>query len=293
MSFGPQGVSIVVVIDFAWSDLKQSLLDLLGQSTVAGGAITRKLPHRHPTFPWAVCRRVGNVEGVGWKGKEPKVRAGGATSEYHIARVTASYENVPWRMLEDNQTLREWDRWVIYNQQTSVEYLTREKAGMVWIEGPQSIAGGNARNEPFIGPQGQLLPKTALQWQWMEVPFQAVFNSDNRPANIDAGVGKVNSVEFAGYSAETLLLESAAITFTPRPLDLSDPEDWVKGRPAVYCNVTFNMKRFNPPHGGATLGWNLDPDPVRLNWYKTAFSSDLTRGKFETYPFATLFTPVG
>jgi len=284
MTFGPQGASVTVVIDVNWDDLQTALVQLLGISKKSGIGIDRQLPMRHPTFPWLVATRVVRVEGVRFRGFDAKVLAGGAYAAYDIARISVSFEPPLYRMLP-NGPGGEWNRWVEYRHNPATEFVVREKGQMVWND----VALGVQNGKSFTAPIGYPLAKTRLQWVWHQVPMDGLFDANNRMPQIENGIGLVNSAAFAGYPAETLLLEGVAPEPQPLPIDAVGDGFWRRGLPPVYYKVTFHMIHFDPPNGGATVGWNLEPYHNGL-WYRAGHLSDPATGKFFTYNFPNLFT---
>lgn len=144
---------------------------------------------------WLFADRIVRTQGVGWKGVSGG--ANGRSSEYDMAYLTVQYSVPPFEVKE--AVAKEHERFVIRSAVPNPEFIGREKGQYVWKAGTPHMTG----ERDFDAPVPTLNCKTKHIWKWMYVPPR-VMNSVGVPTNIDAGVGKVNHADWAGFTKSLL-----------------------------------------------------------------------------------------
>jgi len=283
---GP-GMILAHTYQTPWPNRFNHIKDALGWSLRNGNRMHRKLPWQHPHKSSLRATRLVGFEGVHFTGHSGNPVSGDNT-DYDIARLTYSFEQLPYKLREDGEIGGEWQRYVINRQKPHSEFLSREGFEWRYVEGPFN---GNV----FPGRGGVPVTRKRLHWVWVQVPAAYLLDANGDAANLDAGLNKINSQPFAGYPAQTLLFEDYDLEPRMDPTDADQAA--ADGDVAATFDVILHITYFNPKQGGANAGWNNDPG-LDWNWYLThAFTPgnppvDSGNPKFQTYAFALLFAAV-
>lgn len=264
-------------------------------------SLQRNLPWRHPKWSQLWCTRISQVQGLQWTGKklEPVpafdkagIIIGSPASEYTLALLSLQFERPNYVVLSDDQITegQEYRRYLDRYWQTSIQMLSREGSAFKWAEGNLNTdTPAGPRPGFFKGSVGQKLAHHKIKRTWYQLPEQAIYDANGFPAILARYAGCVNSIDFLGFPAGTLLMEPADIT--PQPLQLP-PElmQLFSEGVQLQCNVTFNFDYFDPPlgTGATTRGHNTMPWSGDGKWYKvTSQIGNYT--PFVTKDFYSLF----
>lgn len=275
-SFGVGVSQISQQYDIKGTDLVQFCTDVLGYAVKAGSKIHRQIPSCHPSFPYMYASRITGIEGLAPIGNFGSIA--GTDSKYKSYRVTIVYETPPYRIARDAQVAFEWERYTIPRIESSAEFIQRQDGSMLY-------ESGTLANKP-VGKGGvpMRLVKEKISIEWVQVPddglfTQGGFDYGGRPAKIENGLGKVNSAEWHGYPAGTLLFDSwdpqaQTMPILPVQLGTTQPRAW---------NATLNFIYFE-------FGHNYVPAPTGGGWVRVyAKGSAPPKYLYDSYNFNLLF----
>lgn len=221
-----------------WADRFDFVQTMIGYSDLMDGAtsyVTRVLPQPFPALtrankkPWLWARQLQSCRGMGLIGASPKFEPASWAGNYEQARVTLTYESVPYPVYSDDQVRNpatgypdesQLYRYVSRQYQPSSEYLTFPRGAYKWCTAPVV---------PVDSSNGRVVAFLEVTYTWHEVP--------GVPAAVFTHVGCVNSATFDNAAAETLLLVGAAIK----------PYRNIVG--ARVYDVEYKKRFFNPSAG--------------------------------------------
>jgi hypothetical protein len=161
----------------------------------------------------------------------------------------------------------------------------------------------------------------SIEFTWYSVPNNFLFNRYGRAPHIDAGLSCVNSVDWNGYAAGTLLFEGwryEPVMAPVTPSLVNDPTiaNTEQSTLPRMWNVVFSFKYFDPPRDPLMVsdtvtypptfknrGHNLAPNvsknltlaggvPTQIYWYPVIVAAIPTASPYTGYSFETLFTAV-
>lgn len=294
-TWGRDNSRITVIYKIAWADRFVARALLLGETrreeiTIAGPIVVPYLTRNPLPHQWIeaeadnlYCTAITNTEGL-----VPQTQP----TCYQQAMITCNYEQLPFDVMDDagvttggfpdEATLL---RWVEFGDRHSTGRLIKAYGlGAVFCNQPDAalpnpaIAAGAADpNRPVMN--GQLYPiyEDTIPYVWHQVPIAYA------PFTVAADMqNKMNSVEFDGYPARTLLYMGY------RPVRTRLPQVWDGAFPdltrAVNIQYEFKYQR---------NGWDKMPDPIQMmRWYPVRMSRDLAKTMLEEDDFANLFRPL-
>lgn len=264
---------------------------VLGYARKNGTTIRRSLPARHPLLPWCWASSVGWEGGFGPTGKREALD--GVTASFKYLQCRVNYEAPPYAILADG--VPEYLRFVVLTSEPNSEFLTRRYGSYRWPAGTPNLTS-------YVLAEGipQLLIKERLVFTWIQVPDDGFFTNGGQaypgavPQKAIDGLGKVNSAEFYGYPAGTLLLEGFRLTPVAMPILPSIiGKDNFDGYPQRAWNVDYYVTLFNPPPADTNKrGHNLFPHPTQPEWYRIHKKGGAdTEGfwRYQTYDYTKLF----
>lgn len=274
--------------------------------------LRRLLPAAHPVFPYMVCTRIDNWQGVGPRGKATSLsrlplstvikNVPTYTSVYKTLRINATYTMPKYKVDVDPKYGDEIVRYFWREQSPSANLITLDKGTMVFAEGGIGVLG-----KTFTAPgYGQPEVMQNFSYYWSHVP-EDYFNTEttytaNGIAITDIGLPIrfvqalqcVNQTEFLGFKPGTLLMEPYEYERFRMPLEFTDviPRFWVR--------MKINLKYFNPEY--ITNGENPRQHfghltaPVGMNGYAffvtTNTATGVSKPRFPSYDFNSLFYPL-
>jgi len=208
-------------------------------------------------------------------------------ASYGQCWMTVRFNQRPYFLYEDDEPEfialgSELYRYVERTEEPSLEVLMSDSGGvMFWAE---TNTDGPTVGSHFPGQIGELIQKKTINLLWREVAMSFTHDSDGNPTKIESCVGRVNSTEFLGYPAGTLLFQPPKFDKRMYPFYSDD------GR-AFYHNILIQLSHFDPPPGAASplaRGHQLFPwrggssesgsAGSGPGWY-TAYRGDGTSGK--------------
>lgn len=296
ISLGAGESRAVMKIAVLWEDLDEAIRQIIGyaRKVIGTTALERHVPMRHPRWYWMRAEQISAIQGLSWNGKE--VPFGSPISAYKVAVLTVLFKTPNYAVRRDSEMGAdgEWMRFVEKNRKSSVEFLMPERGTLKFVEGPASIL-----NKEFRGNRGQINMRTRLTWRWVGVPDDGLFTLGGSerggvPSRIDSAVGRVNSTEFAGYPAGTLLCEAPEFKPVMYPVHPGYvmAKDFIWDVPRMW-DVTLVFVHFDPPYdaaGGFTSrGHNLCPAPVSKFWYKAGTAGSTSYPLYDSTEFADIF----
>ena len=241
---------------------------ILGYHRVVNDKLRRVLPARHPreTHMWA--ERITEVRGVRFDGKEVHVEQIQATAKYTKALLTVQFETPDYAVLEDNDVANEWERYVSRQREPKEDVILQNKGNMTFVEGTGSDGQPTAGTTQFPRTIVVIEAKTNLRVTWHEVPEEFVLDADGKYPALDNAAGSVNSAEFLGYPAGTLLFRPPRVERFRQTVNLRDPKAF-----NFLLKIELNLQFFDPPQGNGSAGirgHNLKPWIDRQCYYATA-----------------------
>lgn len=296
--------------------------EVLGRAEAAGdGRIHRELPLAHPEYPWLFATGLQN-EGISFLDKvdsEPGYEAQpvGAYAIYSRYRIRIDYVSRPYLVLGDDSipfitiyyytragtstsksVPAEWWRFTDYDIIPAAEFLTASQGTYTFDRSDEAPPHGNT----VPGEIKLLQNKKVIKFKWFQVPYSYVSSDANY---LDGGLGKVNQLDWYGWSKGTLLFLSYSMRRYTPPNPGTDPWDGGVIANTKLCDIEFNFLYFNPGEltGGAaptppdnashiTAGHNLQPWSAGANnGYYYAKADPLLENTpvFESYPFQLFF----
>lgn len=273
-----------------WTRLKACVQYLLGyaytSSAETGYKLKRVTPAYHPIWTWLYCTQITEVRGFGPDGADVAPYTDSFTpGKYEKFKVTAVFEQLPFKVKEDSQVTTEDQRFF--------ETLCKPYTELVVVEGGQLLWAANASTPTFNGkpvsaPSIRVRQeKTAVDMIWHDVPYDFIADQYDIPTKLLAMQKKVNLTAWRGFLPGTLLCEDVIIEKGNMPIASDVFDDLL-----FSARVTFKMIWYDPPFGtGETKrGWNLFPRVGDGKYYYavTATGDPL----FQSYEFANAFTSV-
>jgi hypothetical protein len=274
-------VTMPVTIDD--SVLTKAIPTLLGWARRgAGGKIQRQIPFAHPRWPWLYCAHISSVKPKGYVGQRTQGPLGlfvGAGSQLDSSAVRTElmgvWESLPYTVLKDAQAATEDLRYVDRRPgKPATELITVKGTEWVWDDAASPLNGNKVEAVVDFGIKRCC---EIIQWVWHIVPV-AYVSSDggNTFTNIKACVNTLNNADVWGFTAGTLLFESADTEPQTMPIDprlvlfgINNPG----ANPPRALKITVNFKKFDlgALTPSANKGWNTLRGPDN-GWYniKTA-----------------------
>jgi hypothetical protein len=294
---------ITRVVECPWADsanFRQEMMgwaeSLSGFSTVAGtpGILSRHLPDPHPFYENTWCNGCTMLNGIGKAIIDPinggfdflnlrqdqidqttcwlKSPLTQATAPTGYARFSLTYGRRFYPVLPDGSGGDEHDRFVEKTDQPTAEHMFLPGRALKFSDS-NGVAGDRW---PL-----RVLSKS-LVWKWHEVPANPMTGdlTDGLRGNIDAALGCVNSMTFAGKPAGTLLFDAGP-----------DRERLVMADNNYGNNLTYKFL-YRPQ------GWNmkyraaLNPPlafTAPVGWYPVVTNDTAAVPPYGSVDFATLF----
>ncbi len=269
-AFSLESGEATVVVQMAWGKVRSFLRYALGFSYADAGApwrLRRENPVFHPRYPWLTATTVT----FSAKAPEPNATDDGTftagiypdaqnVAEYQIVYATVRFTDRPWSFLEDDEMvasgadgatayLLEPTRNTYFNPAPTVEIISAEGLNNI------SFANGTPaypdRTAAIPAPFGTLMSKCNLAFRWMWVPNEYVSGPSPlafTPKWIEDCTGCVNSADFLGYPAGTLLLQAPSYERFRFPMAVAGGGSNKTG--FFGWNITLNMQFFDPNAGG-------------------------------------------
>jgi hypothetical protein len=321
--------SASMLIRVPWRKRVSALCLTVGVSRVNGTKIERWLPVRHPYYPWLWCSSVAVRKDEIFDGmydsENPNPRylpegdlndnftaraylerieppAEGSLPAYAVYGSTVlelQFRALPYRvesdeknriLVEDGGFVPEWERF------TSVENESIDPKVLHASPGSYKFAEGAPNGKLFPGEINLIEGYSNIQMTWHQVPEEYLcsnfYEAMTYPNKLAEAVGTVNSTEFMGCPAGTLLYMGYS-----RKRYVSPLQNMVNLRPEnyFYNDVTLNFSRFDPLPGEANplrRGHLLKPYRQNFKYYtvKNASGDNGTRKyTYREYEFRTLF----
>ncbi len=326
-SWASDSSQVSMTIDIYWTDRAQARREILGYSKRVGTLLSRQLPMRHPFWDWMYATKISSARGLAFQDKY--IGPGGPTSSYAFERLTIVFSALPFDVLSDQQISSkagEWNRFVIKTRRVNTEFAASDRSQFMYstlagaISGPYDgksgpfnvyTAGSAPTSQPlFKGSVGIKISKVNLQWKWMYVADNFIFNNERSAAKIEPCIGCVNSdtaldsSDGGGYSAGTLLLDSVEFEPVIAPCSPTVMGLAAAGVPPRMWNVLFNLIYFNPPkdsdwtttkYGHLLVPGNANPNGY---WYPAESVGPYNDGAvtgspiYQSRTFSTMFTAV-
>jgi hypothetical protein len=165
--------------------------------------IRRVTPHNYQPVGavggWLYATQVERIEGIG-----VSVNEGDDVAEYEFARVTVIYESLTYDVKEDNEIHQtdgapdesRMERFVTRTTEPTAEFITLPQGAYKW----------KGTTLPVVGSHGRIISALNLTYTWHQVP--------RIPPSVKTSklIGCVNSAEFDGYPAGTLLVTAVELT---------------------------------------------------------------------------------
>jgi hypothetical protein len=178
-----------------WTEHQRFLDDLLGYATWDGSSATlnRVIPERHPKYDFFFASDYV-VDPFG----QPSQGSDGVT-DWGLAQIETTFKANTYAVSEDHEITTELDRYVTYEYDASVDYLT--------IPGLMKFCTAIAGMRPVLNSTpGRRIPQTQITLTWLQVPADPTdpFRSptDNAVGNC---IGTLNNASFLGRPKGTLL----------------------------------------------------------------------------------------
>ena len=298
--FGSNKSQSVMIFDIELQqvegEMERLVKDLLGYSEVDPNApswMRRWLPARHPMLPFLSCVHA-KIKGLG-KGQ----RQAGFFGDYQFPnngvgvpnyRVTATFQTLPWNVLSEeditngNGERQEWLRYVEMVDDPQLDFIQLERGEMYFAEGEGFDAQNPANAVDLTNPrtavrQGWSIRNSTRQIRmvWRQVPYDGIYNPSTYELNnkITDGIGKVNSEDWFGFPAGTLLALEPKITRKIQPVSEGQIAlGQFPGEPVRSLDIEYVFAFADPPYDPdatsfppagpvqPTRGWNIVPTPL-------------------------------
>lgn len=299
--FSKEKADAILVGQIPSSRRQQFRRDTMGYAyTDSTHKLYRVNPVRHPEID--DCHAVGiSLHRKGIRGNDALISGGRTwpklenprpqgsiryTTNYQLADATIRFGQIPYDVIDDadmfyldgTTPLEEYWRNVDWAHDVKPEVSTLNSETdrqLIFAEGATPPLG-----TAFPGRAIEYVCKTSLAWRWYDVPEEYLFQGvDGEPVKIQEALGRVNSVDFAGYVAGTLLLLGVQLVKFQYPWRFFDPVYTTRSVPAFGYHVTFFVSQFDPTPAVATTtvpgtplarGHNLQP-------YRTVVAGTKTR----------------
>jgi len=253
------------------------------------------------------------------KPKEASVRPLGSipyTAKYQKSEATIRLTQTPYPVVDDSDMtyiiggapIPEYYRNVDWAHDVKEDVSTLNAEAdrqLIFAEGYPSTT---TPPSSFSGRAVEYICKSALSWRWYDVPEEYLFaGDDGEPVKIQNCLGRVNSVDFYGYVAGTLLLLGVQMIKFQYPWRFFDSLYPTRSTPAFGYHVTFLVSQFDPVPGVTTTstpgvplarGHNLMPyrqvvTGTSTRWYLATFGGSPTGQRLiPGADFAQMFTHV-
>lgn len=312
----------------AWAGETSLEGELLGNTIVRNGRLSRVPPWRHPLKPWLVATDISTIEPQKWKSKN-KTGSYGPYSDHDRVLLTIVFQAPPAPMLsdEDFQTnyssganAGEYSRYTVKEEFPILQVGSRQGSSFVYTEGTVAgaasgvgpvayKAGVNNQPSEFPGPIPILLPKSTVKVTWFQVPPTFIVDPNTgRALNFYRCLGKVNGATTTtngtvyqawwGHAPGTMLLKSWELIKDPSPYLIKGLPTW---GPQYYYRVVFTFDCYDPPidtlAGNSTRGHLTAPwpfSPTGLSYaIKSRPNADGTQAPpYQSADMGTLFSQV-
>jgi hypothetical protein len=296
--------------------LRSAVRFFLGYSeadTSAPWRLRRELPNWDPELPWLFAHSVSAGPVVlkpneDNPDEEPYLNSPFATdgqryTSYKWRLLTVKYRAFKgckfWPDSSIEAATDEYKRFVIASISGKIEALSADGvSNLIFAEtgtgGPSLTPPGT----PFPAPLTVLLPKATITLEWLNVDRAYISNNPNIlfPTKLFACMGTVNSAEFMGFEAGTLLCQPPEIIENPSPV-ASDTAADVEYDPLTNVNVRFHFDYFKPEAGATspvTQGHNLMAWRQNQKFYLATRdgTTDLAKAFLRYTEFKNMFTHV-
>ncbi len=212
---------ITRVVDCAWEDSDQFILECVGWCENNAGSLERHLPEPHPFYPNMWCVAADLVEGMGVPIIDEEngffdfydlVRGdivpatglidSGSSPASGRARFVLTYKRLPFGVFADEEVTTEFSRFVQRKYGYAVEHLPIPGTALKFVD-----TGGAAG----LDKVPVRLPTKTLLYVWHDVPAGVNFRlPDTLETSIETCLGQVNDDTFDDrYPAGTLFLDTA------------------------------------------------------------------------------------
>lgn len=274
-SFTLEGGEGAINVKVKWGKARSFLRFALGWSYADKESpfrLRRENPVYHPRFPWLTASSVSfagstpvGVEGVGTK-VDGVFSSGVKVAKYDHCIATVRFADRPWTFLDDEFAISpatEAARNTYFDLTPSVEIISAEGINNIMF------ANGPGIDNKVPAPFGTLMAKVTYTLNWMWVPQEYISLDESDvflPSNIMSCVGRVNSAEFMGFPAGTLLLQPPVFQRFRFPISTAGGFYGYFG-----WNIRLPMQYFDPERGAvisATYrGHQCIPRREDLLWY--------------------------
>lgn len=251
-------ISMPIRVDF--DSVPEVFQAILGYQNLQGDRLHRKLPAKHPKFPWMYATGIQDIKHVKPIGKAGKYY------QYRWTDCNVIFQTLPFPVLEDDAIAVAGDEHLrfckkIFEPVTEVVSLDR---------GMFKFSDGKAFPGSFIP-----VPKANVHWTWYKVPHKYIMDANGIPTRINAAIGKVNLEDFAGYPAGTLLLLNPKLTQVYSPTNpvllglksTDSPIEWQVDLPFLYDPMKHNNKPNVGKAGGTHYPWEEVTDAAGNTLY--------------------------
>jgi hypothetical protein len=276
---GDNRSSIVIDIDFGngWDALIDAVKSILGYSVAQAGptGLSRKRPWRNPSIPSQIAAEIAGIQGI-----RPITRdqnAYGPFPNYEKWRLTIGFIAPPYRILSDDEMAGavalddggEWLRWTSREVQPATQFLTKETGSLFYQAGPS--LGGTVKSSTSSRYETIL-----FLYKWWYLPLNGVFDrgGNGLPSKIMPAVGCVNSTDWNGFLAGTLLLEAPRIENVSLPCILDTLGNPIFDAIPYGCHVTFPMLYKDPPRGSFSIPGGLGAETWKYRGHNLLIDPD-------------------
>lgn len=308
--FGPQGgrASMVFMIDDADLD-DENIKSILGSveepdAQSRDGRLYRRLPMRHPRWPWMFASRIESGSGLGApeqrdaiieEEETPSLLDGFAA--YPESQLQVLFEPRPYAVLPDsaiasgntvswtdetgtaqeNEYAPEWLRYVSYSVKPRSELLTANQGQMVFRQSDSTTAvsygSGSPHLVPYPGHPRMRIAYTHYRITWHQVPLRYVESSNSWITKL---TGRINFRDWWGFGQGSLLYESADVSdpyvpAVPGRFKLSRATDYSSFK---LVDVTFNLMHVNRTNGGTVPSTISSANWIAAGWNLQPWAKD-------------------
>lgn len=307
-------------------EIKDALLEILGDVSIGPGYLIRTLPKAHPMFPWLLASSV-EIQGVGHQDtrlgetsvevevEDGDIRESSSMTDSYLqyvkTQLKVSFTPRPYALIDDDAITAEEITWTKPDGTTetavdSHEYerftdqelddnpqIATAQHGQMWFR----TSGEEPEGYPFSGHPYTILPDGEFRLIWYQVPYTIFLDSTHPMRRF---VGHVNQSEFFDQPAGSLLYMGAkARRYTP-----CVPAYRLVGSKIGYsseklCDITFRFAWTSrttdaPPDTGnanwIASGHNIMPYWKFREFFYIANKADDMRPLFYSAPMQLLFS---
>lgn len=246
--------------------------------------LDRWLPAVHPRWPMMRCTTV-SVKGVEFDGTvdpiEPRPLRYLTLPKYERYRFDCHFEQPQFNYLDNGQCDTEWERYLTVDPTDESEFVVVDGGRFIYSAPNQNFDG-----TPFNGPAWRVrVERSGLMVTAYGIPADFIMNTFSIPVHFLAAKNKVNSTDFLGLPAGTMLLQDYKITKRAQPIATNSVNALLFG-----CTVEMHFGYTDPARGhtGSSLrGWNLFPPPAgynSANWWPAQTHSDFgSKSQYDVY----------